>query len=549
MLSGTTQVGQGTSGGSGVIGPDGLDHRQRATQVTVADLYERGYRQYGSRTAVRHGDSAITYRELGERVHRIVGGLTGLGVRRGDRGVLLLGNCPEFFEIEHALFLGGFVRTALSIRLHLREVVHILTDCAATVVFAAPEWAERLAGVRDQLPALRHVVTVDGGPGDTTLEELREAAPAPYTRPLPHEPAAILYTSGTTGMPKGATLSHANWAAMVRNELLELPPARDDDLVLHVAPLSHLSGYVAPSYFVRGATHLTCAKFDATETLELVERHGVTILPMVPTMLNLLVLAAEQRTGDYGSLHTVVYAGSPIAPDRLARARQVFGDVFIQFYGLSELPIPIACLSRQDHSFDPASGIPARLASAGRISPFVEVKLVDDAGAEVPHGEVGEITVRGDQTMMGYWHLPGATADMVDAEGWASTGDLGRFDEDGYLYIVDRKKDMVVTGGFNVYPTEIENVVSTLPAVSEVAVIGVPDPVWGEALKAVVVVRDGYSLTPEEVVAVCSANLASYKKPRSVEFVTELPKTGSGKIMRRQLRDRYWTAGDRKVGG
>jgi acyl-CoA synthetase (AMP-forming)/AMP-acid ligase II len=302
-------------------------------------------------------------------------------------------------------------------------------------------------------------------------------------------------------------------------------------------------------YFVGGATHLTRARFDAAETLALIERHRVSILPMVPTMLNMLALAGEQVPGDYSSLHTIVYAGSAIAPDRLARARGVFGDVFVQFYGLSELPIPIACLSARDHSFDPAAGVPARLGSAGRLSPFVEVKLVDDNGAEVPPGEVGEITVRGEQTMMGYWGRPDATAEMIDADGWAGTGDLGRFDSDGYLYIVDRKKDMVVTGGFNVYPREIENVVSTLPAVAEVAVVGVRDEVWGESLKAIVVVRPGYSLTEDEVVAVCAENLAGYKKPRSVDFVTDLPKTGSGKIMRRSLRDRYWAGSDRQIGG
>lgn len=370
MPTGTTEA----------IASDGLDHRQRTVQVTIADLYEQAHHRFASRAAVRDGATTLTYRELGDRVHRIVGGLTELGLRRGERGVLLLGNGAEFFEAEHALFVGGFVRTALSVRLHLREVVHILTDCAAAVVFASPDWAGRLAGVRDQLPSVRHVVTVAGGPGDTTLARLRAAAPAPYQRPLPHDPAAILYTSGTTGRPKGATLSHANWAAMVRDELLELPPGAKNDLVLHVAPLSQLSGYVAPSYFVLGATHLTCPRFDAAATLELVERHRVTILPMVPTMLNLLVLAAEQRAGDYGSLHTVVYAGSPIAPDRLARARQVFGDVFVQFYGLSEVPVPITCLSRQDHAFDAAEGIPRRLASAGRVSPFVEVTLVDEGG-------------------------------------------------------------------------------------------------------------------------------------------------------------------------
>ncbi|MEU4667667.1 AMP-binding protein [Amycolatopsis sp. NPDC023774] len=530
-------------------GEDGLVRRPVCARVTIAELYERAYRQFGSRIAVRDGDTALTYRELGDRVHRVVGGLTALGLRRGDRGVLLVANGLEFFESEHALFAGGLVRTALSTRLHVREVVHILNDCAASVVFADAAWAEQLAGIRAELPHLRFVVTVAGGPGDTTLDELRAGEPARPVKPDAGDPAAILYTSGTTGLPKGATLSHAAWAAMVRNELLELPPVADDDLVLHVAPLSHLSGYVAPAYFVRGATHLTCAKFDPAVVLDLVESHHVTILPMVPTMLNLLVLAAEQRPGGYSSLHTVVYAGSPIAPDRLARARAVFGDVFVQFYGLSELPIPIACLSARDHAFDPGAGIPARLASAGRVSPFVEVKLVDDTGAEVGPGEIGEITVRGDQTMMGYWHLPDATAAILRPDGWAGTGDLGRFDDEGYLYLVDRKKDMVVTGGFNVYPTEIENVVSTVTGVAEVAVVGVPDETWGEALKAIVVVRSGFTVTADEVIAVCAEHLAGYKKPRSVEFVDELPKTGSGKIMRRRLRDRYWAGSDRKVGG
>lgn len=543
------RAGHNTIKSSALIGPDGLSRGRRLPRATIADLYERAYRQYATRVAVRTDDYELTYAELGERVHRILGGLRGIGMEQGDRAVLLLDNCPEFFEIEQALFVGGFVRTALSVRLHLREVVHILGDCTASVVFASPAWAARLAGVRAQLPALRQVVTVAGGPGDATIEQLRAADPSSSARPDAAEPAAILYTSGTTGLPKGATLSQANWATMVRNELLELPPVVDGDLVLHVAPLSHLSGYVAPSYFVRGATHITRAKFDSAETLALIARERVTVLPMVPTMLNLLVLAAEQVREDYSCLHTIVYAGSAIAPDRLARARDVFGEVFVQFYGLSELPIPIACLSARDHSFDPASGVPARLGSAGRISPFVEVKLVDETGAEVAEGEVGEITVRGEQTMMGYWGRPEATEEMIDAQGWASTGDLGRFDSSGYLYIVDRKKDVVVTGGFNVFPREIENVVSTLPAVSEVAVVGVPDEFWGEALKAIIVVREGASLTEQEVVAVCAENLAGYKKPRSVEFVAELPKTGSGKIMRRSLRERYWTGSARRVGG
>ncbi|MGP4085537.1 class I adenylate-forming enzyme family protein [Streptomyces sp. KR55] len=527
----------------------GLDSRPRISHVTVADLYQRAYREYGRRAAVVSDQGELTYAALGERVQNIIGGLRDLGLRPGDRGVILLDNCPEFFEVDQALFVGGYVRCAISVRLHEREVLHILRDCGASVVFASPDWADRLAGLRDQLPQLRYVVTVLGGKGDASLDALRTATPpASPACPAPMDPAAILYTSGTTGVPKGATLSHTNWMTMVRNSMLELPPG-DADVVLHVAPLSHLSGYVAPTYFARGATHLTSSKFDAGRTLDLIRDRAVTVLPTVPTMLNLLVMAADSRAERYTSLRTVVYAGSPIAPDRLLRAQEIFGEVFVQFYGLSETPMPLTCLSARDHAAAARAGDAARLSSAGRVCPFVEVRLVDEAGHDVEPGHVGEVTVRGDQVMMGYWGRPTDTAEMVDAEGWARTGDLGRMDPEGYLTIVDRKKDMVVTGGFNVYPTEVENAIFSLPGVAEVAVVGVPDSVWGEALKAVVVRRDGHELTEADVVAACTAQLAAYKKPRSVEFVEELPKTTSGKIMRRQLRELYWQGTDRLVGG
>ncbi|MEV5156449.1 AMP-binding protein [Streptomyces werraensis] len=514
----------------------------------MADLYQRAYREYAQRAAVETGQGELTYAELGERVQRIIGGLAGLGLQPGDRGVILLDNCPEFFEVEQALFVGGYVRCAISVRLHEREVLHILRDCGASVVFASPVWADRLAGLRENLPELRYVVTVVGGKGDISLDSLRTAPPVPPARPAATDPAAILYTSGTTGVPKGATLSHTNWMTMVRNSMLELP-AGDTDVVLHVAPLSHLSGYVAPVYFARGARHLTSSKFDADVTLNLVRDRAVTVLPMVPTMLNLLVMAADGRADRYTSLRTVMYAGSPIAPDRLLRAQEIFGEVFVQFYGLSETPMPLTCLSARDHAAAVHEGDVARLSSAGRVCPFVEVRLVNEAGREVDPGAVGEVIVRGDQVMMGYWGRPRETAEVIDAEGWARTGDLGRMDAEGYLTIVDRKKDMVVTGGFNVYPTEVENAIFSLPGVAEVAVVGVPDGVWGESLKAVVVRRVGHELTEDDVVAACTAQLAAYKKPRSVEFVDELPKTASGKIMRRQLRELYWQGTDRLVGG
>jgi len=291
------------------------------------------------------------------------------------------------------------------------------------------------------------------------------------------------------------------------------------------------------------------AAFDPAAALDAIERERITVVPLVPTMLNLMLPEADARERDLSSLRAVMYGGSGIAPDRLAWAVRAFGDVFCQFFGLSETPMPLTALSPRDHEFDPDGPVPARLASAGRPNPFVQLRLRGDDGGEVATGEVGEIMVRGDTVMVGYWGKPEQTAETIDGEGWAATGDLGRFDEEGYLYIVDRKRDMIVSGGYNVYPAEIENAISVLTAVQEVAVVGVPDERWGETVKAVVVVRPGEELSEDEVVAACTERLAGYKKPRSVDFVAELPKTGSGKIMRRRLRDRYWSGRERSVGG
>lgn len=520
-----------------------------SSHVTVADLHERSYRQYATRPAVLTDAGSQSYKQLGFQVHQLIEGLRARGMKRGDRGVIVLDNCPEYFQIDQALFVGGFIRVAISPRLHPLEIHHILEDSSATTLFTTAAIAESLRDILHKLPALRLVVTVYGG--DLSLEEVRARGTdqAPQLMPRPDEHAALLYTSGTTGRPKGAALSHRNWLAMVRNCMTELPVVTSDDVVLHTAPLSHLSGYAAPVYFVRGAAHLAVQKFHAETVLDLLVRHRVTVLPMVPTILNLLTLAAESRPNVGTSLRSIVYAGSPIAPERLARARAVFGDVFTQFYGLSELPMPLTCLSVEDHRFDSAAGEPpSRLASAGRPNPFVELKVVDSEGDPLPDGSTGEILVRTDTCMTGYWNRPEASEEYFAPEGWAKTGDLGRFDEDGYLYIVDRIKDMIVSGGYNVYPTEVENAISTLDEVREVAVVGVPDETWGEAVCAFIVTREDVDLTEDQVVEACLSRLAAFKKPRTVVFVPELPKTGSGKLKKRELRDRFWT-GNRRVGG
>lgn len=525
--------------------------------VTFAEVLRRSYEQFADRPAVVDGHETVTYRQLGERALRVGASLRRHGLVHGDRVVLLTANRPDFFEVEHAAFLGGFVRLALSPRLHPKEVAHIVRDADARALFVDPHWAGALDEIRAGCPDL--AVTVgfgpvpDGASVDLSYLDLLAETPVPEPVPypvLPDDIAALLYTSGTTGLPKGAAHSHRGWMQMIRNCLVEMPPVDERDLLLHVAPLSHFSGYVASPCFVRGAANLVLPRFDPKETLEALRDHSVTVLPMVPTMINMVTTAAEDLGSEVvTSLRAIIYGGSAIAPDRLRRATQVFGDVFLQFYGLSETPMPLTAMSRTAHMFDPSQPPPERLGSAGRRSPFVELRLLDEDGREVAAGDVGEIVVRSDSLMRGYWNKPAETAAMFDDEGWAATGDLGRMDADGYLYVVDRKKDMVVTGGYNVYPTEVENVISTLPGVQEVAVVGAPDEQFGECIVAVIALRPGHQVTETDILQVCSQELADFKKPRRIVFVDELPKTGSGKIQRKQVREPFWAAEQRRVGG
>jgi long-chain acyl-CoA synthetase len=520
--------------------------------VSVASIFETSYRRFAGRAALIDGAQTRTYAELGERAHRIGSALRGLGVEPGERVAIVAPNSASYIEFSHGIFVGGYVRVTPSCKLHPSEVRQILEDCEARVLVVSPDWLERVSEIRSELASLAHVVAFGpGSEGAIGYDELLAlgSPAAPERTPAAKDLCALLYTSGTTGRPKGAMLTHANWAAMMRNSMVELPPIESSDVVLHVAPLSHFSGYVEPTYSARGACHLVHESFEPRAVLDAIERDRVTTLPLVPTMLNLMLPDAEAGARDFSSLGTILYGGSGIAPDRLGRAVRVFGDVFVQFFGLSETPMPLSALSQHDHQFDVHGDPPARLGSAGRVNPFVELRICSEDGGELPAGEVGEIVVRGDTVMAGYWRKPKETAEMIDGEGWAATGDLGRFDAEGYLYIVDRKRDMIVTGGYNVYPAEVENAIAALEAVQEVAVVGVPDERWGESVKAVVVLRPGASLTEEEIVESCTRRLAGYKRPRSVDFVAELPKTGSGKLMRRKVREPFWAGRARSVGG
>jgi acyl-CoA synthetase (AMP-forming)/AMP-acid ligase II len=333
------------------------------------------------------------------------------------------------------------------------------------------------------------------------------------------------------------------------NYYADVYPLSPEDIVLHLAPLTHGSGFYALPSVGKGALNLIlkAKKFDPELVFQTIEERRVTnIAFLTPTMINMLINSPYIDKYDLSSLRCIVYGGSPMYVEDLKRAVRKMGKIFVQIYGQGEAPMTISYLRKEEHLIDGTEEEMARLMSAGIPRTDAEVKIFDEEDRELPPGKMGEIVVRGDIVMKGYWNKPDDTAETLRG-GWLHTGDLGMMDDKGYIYIMDRKRDMIISGGINIYPREIEEVILRHPAVYEVAVVGVPDPVWGESIKAIVVLRDGTKTTEEEIIDFCKENIASFKKPKSVEFVDSLPKSAYGKILKREIREKYWKGKERKV--
>jgi long-chain acyl-CoA synthetase len=357
----------------------------------------------------------------------------------------------------------------------------------------------------------------------------------------------LFYTSGTTGEPKGVMLTHRNMLSNIANSQ-GIYEYLSSDIYLHAAPMFHLAdGAAVFTHTSNGATQAFIPRFDPKHVLETIARERVSLILLVPTMINFLLNHPDLDSYDLSSLRHVTYGASPIAPDLLRRAMKAFACGFGQGYGLTEASPLLTVLSQEDHAITDEKS-ERRLASCGKPVPGVEVRVVREDGSDARPGDVGEIIARGPNIMVGYWKRPEDTKEVL-GDGWLHTGDLATVDEDGYIYLVDRKKDMIVTGGENVYSTEVEAVLYSHPSIKEAAVIPVPDADWGEAVHACVVLRDGKQTTAEELVEFCRERLANYKVPRSIEFIEgELPKGGTGKILKKQLRERYWKDQRRRIG-
>jgi acyl-CoA synthetase (AMP-forming)/AMP-acid ligase II len=396
-----------------------------------------------------------------------------------------------------------------------------------------------LAGIRPNLPGVSLWICIGNAGGELPSYEglFRDASPSmPDVVIEPSDLAWLFYTSGTTGRPKGAMETHRNLITMVEQFLLCVAPdAGPEDVWLHAAPICHGSGTCMFPYLAIGASQAFMPRFEVNAFVEAVAFNGVTSTFLAPTMIARILENPDLRRADLYTLKTIIYGGGPMHQGLLRRALDRLGPIFAQIYGQGEAPFTISAMTSREHILNGNAGLSHRLSSAGRVTLGTQVQIQNDAGLPVARGVDGEICVRGDLVMPGYWRNPEATTETLSG-GWLHTGDVGCLDNDDYLYVRDRKKDFIISGGANIYSREIEEVICSHPDVVEAAVVGIPDAEWGESVKAFIVLRPGSPLTAAEIIALCKANLASYKKPKFVEFVGDLPKNATGKVLKRQLR-------------
>jgi acyl-CoA synthetase (AMP-forming)/AMP-acid ligase II len=515
-------------------------------------LLTKTARIFPDKPAFIHGDRQLSYAQFDARVNRLANAFQRLGLKQGENVAILQYNYPQTYESLFACFKSGLGAVPINFRLHPKEFAFIIDHSESRAVILSPEFNYSIMEVRDRIPSARHLITLEGASGDLfDYESILADAADDFTDVdvSSDDLAWLFYTSGTTGMPKGAMLTHRNLLAMVMNFYADIAPGfTPDDVILHAAPLSHGSGLYGLPNIGKGATNVMLASksFDPELVFQTIERYRVTNMFTAPTMIKMLIDHPAMDHYDLSSLRSLNYGGAPMLVEDLKKAIEKFGSCLVQLFGQGESPMTISYLPHWAHKTDGRPEEIKRLASAGFARTDVEIKIFDKEENELPPGHIGEIATRSDLVMKGYWNNPEATAGTIK-NGWLHTGDVGYLDDNGYLFIMDRSKDMIISGGENIYPREIEEVLIRHPAVREVSVIGVPDLKWGEAIKAVVSLNPDKTVTEKDLIDFCGENIAGYKKPKSVDFVDDLPKSNYGKILKRKLRDQYWKNQDRNV--
>ncbi len=496
------------------------------------------------------GERRLTYGEASAHANRFARALGAAGLGGGDRFAVLAKNCLEYPLVYYAGSKSGAVPVPLNYRLAPPELAYIVNDAGARLLIARGELVEQIESVRGELSSVETWVSLDGprSEGWIDYKEWVAAQPASAPEERSDNDAELyqMYTSGTTGRPKGAVLQQSAVIANMLQQMAAVPTHLDDHSLI-VVPLYHAAGALTALGSISSGTSMVIHEdFSPLDVVSALSDGGVTRTTLVPAMIQAcLVMVPDVGERDYKRLHTIIYGASPIAADVLRKAIELFRCDFTQGYGMTETTATLTFLSPNDHKLA-LKDRPELLLSAGRPLPGTDLRIVDDDDQPVPLGAVGEIVARGDQIMSGYWNLPDASAEALRG-GWMHTGDAGILDEEGYLFIQDRVKDMIVSGGENVYPREVENALFEHPAVADVAVIGIPDEKWGEAVHAIVMLREGEDASAEDLVEFCKDRLAGFKRPRSVDFVAALPRNASGKVLKKDLSEKYWQGHDRRV--
>jgi len=501
---------------------------------------------YPDHIAVVCGEARLTFREMDEGINRLAQGLHGLRLVRGARVAVLMGNSAALQQVVFAIGRAGLALVALNARQSAAEHARILEDADVEALVFDQRFAEAVREARGMAPALRRCFVAGGeASGAEPWERLSSGQPAiaPEVEVSDGDLARIHYTSGTSGRPKGVVITHGENYHRLTHILINLDqPLGPGTRNLNVGPLTHAAGLMFTVYYIRGATNVILDRFDPENALRAIEAEGITDVLLVPAMLAALLRHPAIDRHDTRSLRRIWYGTAPMPVAQLREGLRRFGPVFRQNYGMSEASQPLTILGPEDHVVDGPEPIVRRLRSAGRPALGMDLRVVDEAFEPVTPGAVGEIVYRSRHMFRRYWKLPDETARAFRGE-WFLTGDLATVDEDGYVYIVGRKDDLIISGGFNIQPREVEEAILKHPAVAEAAVVGVPDERWGEAVKAVCVLKPGAEAAADEIVEVCRRQLAGYKKPRIVEFVAELPKNAAGKVERKRLKDIQGGAG------
>ncbi len=514
--------------------------------ASVADIPRTQAADQPDAIALDFNGRTTTYRQLDARASQAANGLIALGQQPGGRLGYMGKNIDRYFEVLLGAFKSRGVIVGVNWRLAAPEICYVLNDAGCEIIFVGKDYYDVIAKVAAECPCLKTIIAMDGGHSAwPSFDEWRDAQSTadPMLPIAPDDDVIQLYTSGTTGHPKGVQLTNANYLgifeALAASGLIQYAT---DDTVLIAMPFFHVAGVnIGLLCLSQGARGIVLGDVDPKEILRLIQAKGITQMFIVPAVILFLLQQPGVEKVDFSKLKNITYGASPISEDVLRRAQATFGCEFTQVYGLTETTGAGTFLAPKDH--DPALG---RLRSCGLPTPGHEIRIVDAEGNSLPHGEVGEIVIKAASVMKGYWNKAEATTKSI-VDQWFHTGDAGFFDPDGYLYIHDRVKDMSVSGGENIYPAEVENAIFGHPAVADVAVIGVPDPRWGEAVKAIVVRKPGITVTPEEITAWARERIAGYKLPKSVDFTDTLPRNPSGKILRRELRQPYWEGRTRQV--